>query len=139
MLSQATTRGSTIYKPLLVDSHVGLSCYEPPSVTPGGVLNTNHNSYSQHNISKIIVHNPRLPNQVETIRMSHNSYTHTNTHLPGHNLGSPCVHPPFWATTQGMSFRVTTQGMSFRAITQGMLQQSSFLRYHPKPCRACII
>jgi len=33
--------------------------------------------------------------------------------------------------------RATTQGIPFRATTQGMLQQSSSLRYHPKPCRPC--
>ena len=39
LLPQATTRGSTIYKPQLVDTRVGLSCYEPPVVTPSGVPN----------------------------------------------------------------------------------------------------
>jgi len=66
-----------------------------------------------------------------------------------HNSRIARVHPPsrattqgmsFWATTQGMPhvypiFQATTQGIPFRATTQGMLQQSSSLRFHPKPRR----
>ena len=77
LLPQATTRGSTTYKPQLVDTRARLSCYEPPSVTSGRVPNMNHSSYSRHKINNITSHNPWLPNQVETIRISHNSHTHT--------------------------------------------------------------
>jgi len=38
LLPQATTCGSTIYKPQLVDKRAGLSCYEPLFVMLGGVL-----------------------------------------------------------------------------------------------------
>jgi len=68
---------------------------------------------------------------------------------PSHNSRFPRVHPQFGATTQEMSFRVTTQGMprvypisrattqgiSFWTTTQGMIQQSSSLRFPPKPHR----
>ena len=51
LLPQATTRGSTIYKPQLVKTRARLSCYRPHSVTLGGVSNTNNNSQSRHKIS----------------------------------------------------------------------------------------
>jgi len=117
LLPQATTRGSTIYKPQLIDIRAGLSCYKPPFVMSGGVPNTKHNLYSQHKISNINGHNLWLLNQVETICTSHNSHTHTGTNSPSHNLGSPRVHP------------------LFRPKTQGILQQGPYKRYHPKLCR----
>jgi len=77
LLLEATTHGSTIYKLLFVDTHARLTCYGPPSITPDGVPNTNHNSFSRHKTSNITSHNSWLPNQVETIRTSHNSHIHT--------------------------------------------------------------
>jgi len=64
---QATTRRYTC----------GIILLQTTIVTLGGVLNTNHNSYSRHKISNTIGHNLWLTNQVETLHMSHNSHTHT--------------------------------------------------------------
>jgi len=75
---QATTRGSISTSHNSHITHAGLSCYEPPSITLGGVPNTNHNLYSQHKIRNITGHYPWLPNQVEPTYTSHNSHTHTS-------------------------------------------------------------
>jgi len=65
-----------LYKPQPVDTRVRLSFYEPPSLTPGGVLNTIYNSYSRHKINYVTSYNLWLPNQVEKIHTSHNLHTH---------------------------------------------------------------
>jgi len=53
LLPQVTTRGSAIYKPQLVETCAGITCYGPHFVTPGGVPNMNHNSYSRHKIGNM--------------------------------------------------------------------------------------
>jgi len=57
--SLATSHNSWfhLYKPQRVDTCSRLSCYEPSSITLGGVPNTNHNLYSQHKIRNLIGHN----------------------------------------------------------------------------------
>ncbi|QCD99524.1 hypothetical protein DEO72_LG9g1472 [Vigna unguiculata] len=93
LLPQATTRGSTIYKPQPIETCARITCYRPHSVTPDEVLNTNHNSYSRHKIDNITTHNPWLFNQVETIRTSHNSHTHTGTicHFEPQQRNTTCL------------------------------------------------
>ncbi|QCD84003.1 hypothetical protein DEO72_LG2g4353 [Vigna unguiculata] len=86
-----------------------------------------------------------------SVRATTHTLTLTTLANSSHNSRVPRVHPPSRATTQEISFRAitqgmprvypisraTTQGISFRATTQGMLQQSSSLRFHPKPRRPC--
>ena len=124
---QAITRDSTIYKPQLVETRAEKSCYEPRSVTLGGLSNTNHNSYSQHKINTSL--DTTCDCSIEW-RPSVRALTRTLTLVPptilSHNSRNATRLPSILSHN---SRNVISSHNSRKA------QQSPSLTYHSKPYR----
>ncbi|QCD96886.1 hypothetical protein DEO72_LG6g1596 [Vigna unguiculata] len=93
-------------------ARAGNHCYGSYTVMSGGVPKYEHSS-QRPKTTKLISQLLRRAIYLDPFVLATTStLTPATLANPSHNSGVPRVHPPFRATTRGMSFQTTTQGMS---------------------------